>query len=78
MKVLDLAKHKSLRLDALKGAAQFGQLDFLKYAERTSKLRLDDTDDAITVLQAASKKHGHLNILEWYIEQNKAPFSFPV
>ena len=75
LKVLDLAKHNSLRLDALKGAAKFGQLDFLKYAERTSKLRLDDTDDAITVLQAASK-HGHLNILEWYIEQNKAPFSF--
>ena len=24
----------------------------------------------------AASKHGHLNILEWYIEQNKAPFSF--
>ena len=30
LKVLDLAKHNSLRLDALKGAAKFGQLDFLK------------------------------------------------
>ena len=29
LKVLDLAKHNSLRLDALKGAAKFGQLDFL-------------------------------------------------
>ena len=36
LKVLDLAKYTTLRLDAFKGAAQFGQLDFLKYAECTS------------------------------------------
>jgi ankyrin repeat protein len=75
LRVIDLTNSTSLRLDAFKGAAQFGQLDLLKYAQCTSKLRLDNTDDAITVLQAASK-HGHLNILKWYIEQNKAPFSF--
>ena len=75
LRVIDLTNTTSLRLDAFKGAAQFGQLDFLKHAERTSKLRLEDPDDARTVLLAASK-HGHLNILEWYIEQNKAPFSF--
>ena len=75
LRVIDLTNTTSLRLDAFEGAAQFGQLDFLKHAERTSKLRLEDPDDARTVLLAASK-HGHLNILEWYIEQNKAPFSF--
>ena len=75
LRVIDLTNTTSLRLDAFEGACQFGQLDFLKHAERTSKLRLEDPDDARTVLLAASK-HGHLNILEWYIEQNKAPFSF--
>jgi hypothetical protein len=69
-----------LCLDAFKGAAQFGHLDFLKYAECTLQLMIRtlrpyDTDVAFTVLQAASK-HGHLNILEWFIEQNKTPFSF--
>ena len=72
---LDLAKYITLRLDAFKGAAQFGHLDFLIYAERTSKLHLENPDEAITVLIAASK-HGHLNILEWYKEQSNAPFSF--
>ena len=75
LKVLDITKSASLCSDAIMGAAQFGQLDFLKYAERTYKLRLDDPDRVITVLQAASK-HGHLNILKWYNEQSNAPFSF--
>ena len=52
-----------LCLDAFKGAAQFGHLDFLKYAECTLQLMIRtlrpyDTDVTFTVLQAASK-HGH-------------------
>ena len=39
LRVIDLTNTTSLRLDAFEGAAQFGQLDFLKHAERTSKLR---------------------------------------
>jgi hypothetical protein len=72
LKVFDLAKYTTLRLDAFKGAAQFGQLDFLKYAECTSKMRFNDYDITITVLQAAAK-HGHLNILKWYyFEMNRS------
>jgi hypothetical protein len=72
LKEEDLTKSASLCLDVIKGAAQFGQLDFLKYAERTYILNLDDTDDVLTVLQAASK-HGHLNILKWYyFEMNRS------
>ena len=72
LKEEDLTKSASLCLDVIKGAAQFGRLDFLKYAERTYKLNLDDTDDVLTVLQAASK-HGHLNILKWYyFEMNRS------
>ena len=72
LKEEDLTKSASLCLDVIKGAAQFGRLDFLKYAERTYKLNLDDPDDVLTVLHAASK-HGHLNILKWYyFEMNRS------
>eukprot|EP01041_Mallomonas_annulata_P006350 gene6350-12843_t len=76
LKVQDFAKSRLLRLDAFKGAAQFGHLDLLKNAQITYKLRLDDSDPvAFTILEAASK-HGHINILEWYYSIYNATINF--
>ena len=71
----DFAKSRSLRLDAFKGAAQFGHLDLLKNAQCTSKLHLDDPDLVAFILEAASK-HGHLNILEWFYSFHDTTINF--